>query len=174
MPPTSLRCGSTRRRRRALGSPWSHPSSPRLCVKPPRAPGRLLYQSSPEERVEAVDAAHLEVDACASRQSVASAALNGCRAFVDVARPLPWRVGLVPENHSSACLLPNSCGNAPFHSGWCVVGMGEWGRGFRISGVGLPEKRLTIDSISRDSGVRPGLRRHASEEGAEGLCRTCS
>ena len=62
----------------------------RMAVKPPRAPGRLLYQSSPEERVEAVDAAHLEVDACASRQSVASAALNGCRAFVDVARPLPW------------------------------------------------------------------------------------
>ena len=61
-----------------------------MAVKPPRAPGRLLYQSSPEERVEAVDAAHLEVDACASRQSVASAALNGCRAFVDVARPLPW------------------------------------------------------------------------------------
>ena len=116
----------------------------------------------------------IQGDACASSQSVASAALNGCRAFVDVARPLPWRVGLVPENHSSACLLPNSCGNAPFHSGWCVVGMGEWGRGFRISGVGLPEKRLTIDSISRDSGVRPGLRRHASEEGAEGLCRTCS
>ena len=72
-----------------------------MAVKPPRAPGRLLYQSSPEERVEAVDAAHLEVDACASRQSVASAALNGCRAFVDVARPLPWRVGLVPGNHSS-------------------------------------------------------------------------
>jgi hypothetical protein len=48
----------------------------------------------------------IQGDACASRQSVASAALNGCRAFVDVARPLPWRVGLVPRNHSSACLPP--------------------------------------------------------------------
>ena len=53
-------------------------------------------------------------------------------------------------------------------------GNGGWGRGFGISRVGLPEKRLTIDSISRDAGVRPGLRPHASEEGAEGLCRTCS
>ena len=62
----------------------------RTAGKPPRAPGRKVYQPAPDERVESVDASHLAVDPCAGRQPAASAALNGCRAFVDVARPLPW------------------------------------------------------------------------------------
>ena len=38
----------------------------RAAEKPPRAPGRLVYQPAPEERVESVDAAHLAVNACAN------------------------------------------------------------------------------------------------------------
>eukprot|EP00964_Phaeocystis_antarctica_P033523 scaffold19007_cov71-Phaeocystis_antarctica.AAC.13 len=62
----------------------------RTVGKPRRASGRLLYQPAPEERLGPVSAAHLAVDACAGHQLAASAALNGCRAFVDAARPLPW------------------------------------------------------------------------------------
>jgi hypothetical protein len=38
----------------------------RAAEKPPRAPGRLVYQPAPEERVESVNAAHLAVNACAN------------------------------------------------------------------------------------------------------------
>ena len=61
----------------------------RTAYRPPRAPGGLMYPPTPQERVGSIDDAHLAVDACAGRQTVASAAQHEYHAFVDVTRPLP-------------------------------------------------------------------------------------
>ena len=61
----------------------------RTAERPPRALSGLLYPPTLQERVGPIDAAHLAVDACAGRQTVASAAQHEYHAFVDVTRPLP-------------------------------------------------------------------------------------
>jgi len=122
----------------------------------------------------------IQGDACASRQSVASAALNGCRAFVDVARPLPWRVGLVPGTTRASCQTRAATLMARVASHlFSLDGASwEWGNGgavfaFRESGSPKRDSRSIRSRETQASGQDSGWR-HASEEGAEGLCRTCS